>query len=88
MNAPFSGTCVITPRGLRELFILRVVPAVKFDWLELKGKAAIVHSLSFESPSSVLQKSGLFGEDVLAEDGSGDARVGHAALVSSPPMKA
>lgn len=59
IHAPFSGTCVITPKGLRELFILRVVPAVKFDWLAYKGEAATVGSLSLESPSSVLQKSGL-----------------------------
>lgn len=53
-----------------------------------KAKAAIVHPLSFESPPSVLQKSGLLGEDVLAEDSAGVAGVGHAALASSPPMRA
>lgn len=62
-----------------------VVPAVKFDWLSHKGRDAIVHSLRFESPWFVLEKSGLLDEDVLAE---GAARVGHAAFACSPPMKA
>lgn len=61
IQAPFSGTCVITPKGLQELFILRVVPAVQFDWFAYKSEAVTVRSLSLESPSSVLQKSGLFG---------------------------
>lgn len=87
-NALLSGTCVITPKGLRKLFILRVGPAVKFDWLAYKGKAAIVHSLSFESPSSVLQKSGLFGEDALAEDSRAMLGSDTRLLRSSPPMKA
>lgn len=87
-NAAFSGTCVITPKGLRELFILRVVPAVKFDWLAHKGGAAIVHSLSFESPSSVLQKKWVIWRGRAGGGGFGRSRVGHAALVSSPAMKA
>lgn len=73
---------MITPKGLRELFILSVVPAVKFDWLACKGKGAIVPSLGCESPSFGLQKSGLFKGDVLAEEDSAAARVGRAALVS------